>query len=46
MFQRRRPPRDPLFVLLLAQLAQQVLQLEHKPPVTLALMAGTSTTSN
>ena len=36
----RRRGTDPYAVLLLVQLGQQIAQLERKPPVTLAVIAG------
>ncbi|WIA19520.1 hypothetical protein OEZ85_004129 [Tetradesmus obliquus] len=38
--QRRRGPSDAYMVLLLAQLVQRIAQLEHKPPVTLGIVAA------
>lgn len=37
---RRRGGADVYTVMLLAQLLQRIGALEHKPPVTLAVMAG------
>ncbi len=36
----RRGGPDAYMMLLIAQLVQQISRLEHKPPVTLAVMAG------
>ncbi len=36
----RRRPQDTYAVMLLAQLAQQVGSMNHKPPATLALIAA------
>lgn len=38
--QRRRGPSDAYMLLLLAQLVQRIAQLEHKPPVTLGIVAA------
>jgi hypothetical protein len=44
MWRGRRRGTDPYAVILLMQLAQQIAQLERKPPVTLAAIAGARST--